>query len=142
MPKVVLPFVVLAAGLVACSSESAAEVDGCTTGTPLATSTSQTGSLSVAVCTSMQPPVTDQMQGELHITDATTGKPVDGLDLSVTPWMPAMGHGQSVVVTVTPMGKGVYAIAPLAFFMAGEWELVTKVGGAVNDTVSPSFYVP
>jgi hypothetical protein len=128
--------------LAACSSATAAEVDGCTEGTPLVTATSQSGALSVAVCTSSQPPVEDQMQGEVTVRDATTKSPVDGLTLSVTPWMPAMGHGQSVTVTVTPKGNGVYAIAPLAFFMAGEWELVTKIEGPMSDTANPAFYVP
>lgn len=82
------------------------------------------------------------MVGELTITDTNTKSPVDGLTVSVTPWMPAMGHGQSETVNVTPKGKGVYSISPLAFFMAGEWELVTKIGGPMSDTANPSFYVP
>jgi len=134
--------VLLALPLGACSSATAAEVNGCTEGTPLVTTMSQSGALLVAVCTSSQPPVEDQMQGEVIIHDAKTRAPVDGLTLSVTPWMPAMGHGQSVTVTVTPKGNGVYDIAPLAFFMAGEWELVTKIDGQTSDSASPSFYVP
>ena len=81
------------------------------------------------------------MEGEITVTDKT-GNPVDGLTVSVTPWMPAIGHGQSALVTVTPKGKGVYAVAPLAFFMAGEWELVTKIEGPMSDSANPSFYVP
>jgi hypothetical protein len=139
-----LPFLVVAIAvpLAACSSATVAEVNGCTEGTPLAMSVSQSGALNVAVCTSSQPPVQDQMVGEIMVTNAS-GKPVDGLTLSVTPWMPEMGHGQSPVVTVTPKGKGVYSIAPLAFFMAGEWELVTKIDGqTTSDSANPSFYVP
>jgi len=127
--------------LTACSSASVAEIDGCTTGTPLATSTSQSGALQISVCTSFQPPVESLMTGRITVKD-TAGHPMDGLTLSVTPWMPAMGHGQSLAVTITPLGNGDYQVAPLELFMAGEWELATKVSGTVTDSANPSFYVP
>ncbi len=136
-----LLLVLLTLPFAGCSSASVAEVNGCTEGTPLATSVSKGGTLNVAVCTSSQPPVQEQMEGELIITDRK-GVPVDGLTVSATPWMPAMNHGQSLVVNVTPKGKGIYAIAPLAFFMAGTWEISTSIDGPMKDSAAPVFNVP
>jgi hypothetical protein len=126
---------------IGCSSAGPPETTGFGT-TPLVTTPSTHGTLSVAVRTSPQPPTVGTDESELTITSATTGDPVDGLSLSVVPYMPAMGHGTSVVPSVTPLGNGKYLVSNLELFMAGEWELRTSVTGPVTDSVNPDVYVP
>ncbi len=73
------------------------------------------------------------------------GAPRDGLTISVHPWMPAMGHGSSVVPTVTALGGGRYAVSELAMVMPGLWQLQLTVDGSgaggVHDTLTLSFDV-
>jgi hypothetical protein len=126
---------------VACGSSGPPETTGFGA-EPLVTATSTHGTLSVAVRTSPQPPSVGIDEGELTVTDSTTGAPVDGLSLSVVPFMPAMGHGTSLVPTVTPLGHGKYQVENLELFMAGDWELRTSLKGSVTDTVNPVLYVP
>jgi hypothetical protein len=78
---------------------------------------------------------------ELVVTDTSTGAPVDGLTVTMTPWMPAMGHGADVTPQVTPLGEGRYVFTDVALFMAGEWELRTQFTGAMTDSVDPTFNV-
>jgi len=130
----------------ACSSASPpAEVVGFTA-SPLVTATSAGGSLSVDVRTSPQPPIEGLQEAQVVVTDTASGQPVDGLSLTVVPWMPAMGHGTSLVPTVTAKGNGVYEIDQLSLFMAGEWELRLTFDGAppsnTGDTANPAFDVP
>ncbi|HEY1547480.1 MAG TPA: FixH family protein [Kofleriaceae bacterium] len=76
---------------------------------------------------------------EYVVTTAVDGAPVDGLDLDLVPWMPAMGHGTSIVPSITGLGSGVYALDDVDLFMAGLWELRTTSGGA--QVVAPSLQV-
>jgi hypothetical protein len=78
------------------------------------------------------------------ITDATRGDPVDGLTISVVPYMPDMGHKASELATVVePQGNGVYLVTRLAFIMAGKGELkMTITGARTENVVSPTFEIP
>ena len=78
---------------------------------------------------------------ELRVTDLATGHAVDGLQIAATPWMPSMGHGASVVPTVTPRGAGVYDLADVDFFMPGSWELRLTLHGTLDDTATITFDV-
>lgn len=137
----------VAAGLVA-SCSSASE--------PIATSlshlapspiapatTSDDRKLIVAVYTTpTQPPPAGVDGIVLVITDVATGKPVEGLTLEVTPWMPAMGHGSCCTPQFTDMGKGHYVATDVSLVMQGEWQLRTKISGKVDDSVAPTFDIP
>jgi hypothetical protein len=90
---------------------------------------------------------------ELVITDAATGAPVEGLTISMTPWMPAMGHGTCCTPVFTDNGGGRYVSTAVSLFMPGEWQLRTEIssplGGAneslpaiLSDFVAPTFDVP
>ena len=61
----------------------------------LTTVTSSSGALHIEVRSSPQPPVrgTDDLQ--LSVTSTSDGKPLDGLTIKATPWMPAMNHGSA-----------------------------------------------
>jgi hypothetical protein len=62
----------------------------------------------------------------LDITRSDDGAAVEGAVVTVTPWMPAMGHGLTDEVTVDEIGGGTYA-APCTFSMSGVWELQVHV---------------
>jgi hypothetical protein len=127
--------------IVACSSSSVAETSGFSA-PPLVTCTSAGGSLNVDLRTSPQPPVEGVIEAQLTVTLASTGKPVDGLTITVVPWMPSMGHGTSVVPTVSATGNGTYLVDQVSLTMGGEWELRLTFDGTVEDTAAPAFDVP
>jgi hypothetical protein len=117
---------VLCALLVACAPAA----DGSTAFPEAPYATTQTGAYTIALRTSpSQPPPRGEMDLLLSVSD---GAPVDGLNLVVVPWMPAMGHGSSIAPTVTPKGGGDYLVTNVVLPMPGTWEL--RVSGAGSDT--------
>ena len=108
----------------------------------IATPTSDSGKLHVAIHSApYEPLVAGQQCVELVVTDASNGAAVDVLTVTLTPWMPAMGHGASVTPTVTPLGDGRYVFTTVSLFMPGEWQLRTQFSGQVTDSVEPTFSV-
>jgi hypothetical protein len=97
--------------------------------------------LKLAVYTDPQPPTEGSLSVRYVITDATSAQPVDGLSLSIVPWMPAMGHGTSVVPSVSAGGGGVYNLSNVYLFMPGQWQLRTAISGAVTDSAAPELMV-
>jgi hypothetical protein len=91
-----------------------------------------------------QPPVQGPAFAQLRITDATTGDPVDGLIIKVTPYMPVMQHrGSALVPVVEPQGDGVYLVDHVAFAMGGKAEFKLEITGTrTASVVSPTFDVP
>ena len=87
-----------------------------------------------------QPPARGHAEVELLVLDEQ-GAPVDGLQLGVTPWMPAMGHGTSVTPIVQGAGDGKYVVRDVVMYMAGRWELRTTFSGGVTDSATPVFDV-
>jgi hypothetical protein len=129
----------LAAG---CAADTAGSGAGAFPDAPYATVTSDGGAVTIAFRTApQQPPGRGVVTAELTVTTAD-GAPVDGLDLSVVPWMPAMGHGASVVPTVTAESGGRYVVSNVALFMPGQWELRTTVSGAVHDSAVLILQIP
>jgi hypothetical protein len=119
-------------------------------GAPGLTVASASGQLSIGLWWSPPQPTVGYDATQLAITDAT-GAPVTGLTLEIIPWMPAHGHGASVLPTVSETAPGVYVATPLDFFMAGNWELMTAINrptgdagsaGAIDDSADPTLEVP
>jgi hypothetical protein len=120
-------------------------------GAPAATVASASGGLWIDVWWSPAQPIVGYDATQLAISDSN-GSPVSGLSLSIVPWMPAQGHGASVLPTVTEISPGTYVATPIDFFMAGQWELRTAItnaadgGGAdgaiIDDTADPTVNVP
>lgn len=120
-------------------------------GAPATTVASASGGLSIDVWWSPAQPIVGYDATQLAISD-DNGAPVSGLSLSIVPWMPAQGHGPSVLPTVMEVSPGTYVAAPIDFFMAGQWELRTAItsaadgGGAdgaiIDDTAKPTVNVP
>jgi hypothetical protein len=109
--------------------------------TALQTLASGSGSLQIEVRTSPQPPVRGVDAAQYTVTDAQHA-PVLHLGLQVTPWMPDMGHGSSIVPTVEEQGNGVYVLTDVDLAMPGAWQLRTTFTGSVSDSVAPQFQIP
>ena len=124
-----------------CSSAAPAETTGFVAA-PLTSTMGDLGLLAIAVRTSPQPPTQGLIEVQLTVTNAASGEPVDGLSVSMTPFMPSMGHGSSVIPTVKASGKGKYLLSNVVLQMAGEWELRTSLSGATTDSCVPVVDVP
>jgi hypothetical protein len=105
-------------------------------GAPSAVLVTDSGRLVVSVWTWPAPLSRGVDAVRFRVTDAA-GTPVDGATLAATPWMPAHGHGPSVLPTVTGIGDGAYDADPVDLYMAGRWELRTRIdapGAPAEDT--------
>jgi hypothetical protein len=71
--------------------------------------------------------------------DAT---PLDGASITVTPYMPAHGHGTPVVADVTDMGSGQYELSPVNLWMPGVWQTTIAVTTPTPDSAVFSFCLP
>jgi len=70
------------------------------------------------------------------------GKGVEGAKITVTPWMPVMGHGVWEKPVVTERGGGKYQVGNVVVIMSGLWELrVAVASGKQQERVSFPFYV-
>jgi hypothetical protein len=128
--------------LAACAGNSVVDTGPATFGaTPLLSVDSDQGLAHVEVRSDPQPPEVGVSAFQYVVTDVD-GAPIEGLDVSVTPWMPQMGMGASVQPTVSDRGGGVYQVDDVDLVMSGTWELQTTFAGPVVDTVAPSLEVP
>jgi len=131
--------------LCACGSNSSPSEPTTFPAEALQTEQSTDGQLSFEIRTSPQPPARGLLSVQYRITSAD-GLPLDGLTLTVIPWMPAMGHGTSTVPTVEARGNGLYVLNDLNLYMAGLWELRTRISGSTLGTtsgeVTPRFQIP
>lgn len=101
---------------------------------------SQSGAYEVAMLAHEASPARGSHTLELIVTSMQDSTPVDGLDLTLVPWMPAMGHGTSIVPSVTPLGDGTYELDSVDLYMAGLWELRTTFT-TPSDYAAPSVQV-
>ncbi len=100
------------------------------------------GALSIEVRTAPTQPPSQGLNAVEYTILTTDGAPSEGLEVTVVPWMPDMGHGASVTPTVTPMGEGRYVVSDVELFMAGKWQLRTTIAGPLEDSVTPTFQIP
>lgn len=126
-----------------CSGSDAAQpgADATFPDAALAVVTGDLGRLGFEVRTAPdQPPQRGTIAVDYRVSAA--GAPVDGLSISVVPWMPAMGHGSSITPDVHAMGGGRYVITNVDLFMPGRWELKTTFSGTLDDHATPAFDIP
>ncbi|HTR51856.1 MAG TPA: FixH family protein [Kofleriaceae bacterium] len=74
-------------------------------------------------------------------TNTSDGSPVDGLTMTIVPWMPAMGHGTPIIPMITPLGGGAYQLDDVDLFMPGLWQLRTTTTAMQADQVEPALQV-
>lgn len=126
--------------LLGCGSQAHSEDGAATESEMIVTSTS--GLLRVSARTlDDEPPVRGANPFDIEVIRADDGAAMDGLSLTVTPWMPAMGHGTSVRPTVTAIGDGGYRADNVFLFMPGLWELRVSITGSVQDDAAPRFQI-
>ena len=127
-------------GLAACGSD-AGGVRANFPAAPQQMIVSDHGVLHIAVRTAPDPPIRGDNRVRLDVTDAA-GMPIDGLDLTMQPWMPAHSHGTSVTPAVAPQSGGVYEVDNVYLYMAGTWQLRLSFSGTETDTATPVFDIP
>jgi hypothetical protein len=72
---------------------------------------------------------------EIIVHDATGGDVAEA-NLTVTPWMPSMGHGSMQKSIVTERGGGLYSVDNVVLSMTGHWQLQVAIAKDGNeDTV-------
>ena len=103
--------------------------------------TSTSGQLTVGVRWSPDVPLRGSNAAQLTFLDGA-GNPVDGLDLSIVPWMPAHGHGTAVQPVIMTTAPGTQVATPLYLFMSGEWQLRMTITGAIDDTAIATVEIP
>jgi hypothetical protein len=135
----------LIAGLIAaCGSDDddrhhGGDDDGLVTH-PLGTATSTEGHFIVTIAHDPITPTTGQ--NSLVLTLDSTTHAVDGLSVSVVPWMPGHGHGSNATPWVSDDGAGVYRVTNVVYTMPGLWQArVTLEGDGVEDAIVFEFQV-
>jgi hypothetical protein len=90
-----------------------------------------------------QPPVRGANTIELRVVDGR-GAPLDGLAITVTPFMVAHGHASRAAGPATALGDGRYRVDDVMLGMAGDWTLriaMTGAGGESRDDATLSVEV-
>ena len=72
------------------------------------------------------------------IVHHSTGGDVSQAELTVTPWMPSMGHGVMQKPVITERGGGLYSVENVILSMTGHWQLQVKV--AKDDKVDSAVF--
>ncbi len=60
-------------------------------------------------------------------------KDVVGAEITVTPWMPEMGHGVFDKPLITEKGGGLYTVENIILVMSGHWELRVNIKNYWNE---------
>lgn len=74
---------------------------------------------------------------QLQVT-SDAGTRLDGLSMSMTTWMPAMGHGSGVIPSVAVIDGG-FVATNISLPMAGQWDLRCTFEGELNDHATLSY---
>jgi hypothetical protein len=109
----------------------------------VAASTSTSGAYQIDVLAHTSTLTQGTYDLEYIVTSAADGSPVDGLMMTIVPWMPAMGHGTPIVPTISALGSGTYSLTDIDLFMAGLWQLRTTTTDAssTTDQVGPTMQI-
>jgi hypothetical protein len=80
--------------------------------------------------------------GAVRVVASADGGTLLNEALTLTPWMPAMGHGSSVIPSVEVDPDGGFIVTRLSLPMPGTWELRCDFSGEESDHVVASFEIP
>ncbi len=102
---------------------------------------SETGELAVELRSFPEAlPVRGRNRVQLTVTDVD-GQPANDLELVMTPFMPAMGHGSGHNPEGHAVDLGVYEFDDVRITMPGRWELRTSISGGTSDELVFAFDV-
>jgi len=91
---------------------------------PNVTVTSSGGGTKYALVTSNPaPPAKGLDNWTLHVSAASSGQAMSGLNLTIQTLMPDHGHGSPTVPPITDNGGGNYTVTNLYLFMPGVWRI-------------------
>ncbi len=77
------------------------------------------------------------------MASGVVGNPIDGAEVSATPFMPAHQHGSPITAVVTPTGNpGEYSISPVNLWMPGVWQTTIALTTPSADRAVYSFCIP
>ena len=79
------------------------------------------------------------------MSSGVVGAPMDGLNLMVTPYMPAHNHISPEPVMVTPVSgmAGQYQLSPVFLWMPGVWQTtIQATQGSTSDSAVYTFCIP
>lgn len=125
----------------ACSGAGGEPPAGDFFGDPTATTTSASGELHVALYTlPAETPVRGKNQVLLEVTPMGGSREPE-LDIQLTTFMPAMGHGSGKVPKLVAIEAGRYTFENVVLNMPGLWELHVAVSGDVEDEFTFQFDV-
>ena len=85
------------------------------------------------------PPAAETNVWSMKITNST-GASQPNVTATVVPFMPDMGHGTSIVPSMTSNGDGTYTVQPLYLFMAGVWTITFTTVPASGPSDSAVFF--
>lgn len=80
------------------------------------------------------PPVMGVNKADLIIHDYRA-QDIEGLDISITAYMPDTGTASPETCIVKDVGRGLYAVENLHYHKPGAWELKVQIKGPQDDTV-------
>jgi hypothetical protein len=107
---------------------------------PNLTVTSASGALDFILLNSNPaPPAAETNVWAMKITNSS-GVSQPDVTANVVPFMPDMGHGTSIVPSMTSNGDGTYAVQPLYLFMAGVWTITFTTVPASGPSDSAVFF--
>jgi hypothetical protein len=102
--------------------------------------TSASGALNFILLNSNPaPPATGTNVWSMRITN-TGGVSQPNVAATVVPFMPDMGHGTSVVPSMTANADGTYTVQPLYLFMAGVWSVTFTTTPESGPSDSAAFF--
>lgn len=106
--------------------------------------TSESGVFTIKLLSSLPgPPIKGQNNWMIEVDQTAVGTPLDGLDVTVAPFMPDHQHPSTRQVVVTPAGAGNYDLNPVYLYMSGLWEVrmtivsPTLAGGTTDVATIP-----
>jgi hypothetical protein len=100
----------------------------------MSAATSETGTTVALAAADPTPPDVGDNSWTLEISDGSG--PVEGLDVTVVPWMPLHGHGLTPAdYAATDEGGGTYAVAPFDLVMPGLWEFRVRLGDGADEAL-------
>lgn len=73
-----------------------------------------------------EPPISGKNSLEFILAEED-GAPIVGADVTVTPFMPSMGHGSTEDPVVEELDNGMYSVTNILYTMKGEWSLTFQV---------------
>lgn len=95
----------------------------------MAVMSSEGGALTVKLLSSTPaPPIKGQNTWVIEIADTASGMALEGLDVTVEPYMPDHMHSTTRVV-VEPTAPATYTLRPVYLYMSGLWEVRMTIAG-------------